>query len=72
MKRATEVLVKAAQQAKQRDEDEEINVSVDTRKVGGIKQVRHTPYMHTPVYRIIVLVDILVICMTWFKTIISV
>nr|XP_022305900.1 talin-1-like isoform X8 [Crassostrea virginica] len=38
VKRATEVLVKAAQQAKQRDEDEEINVSVDTRKVGGIKQ----------------------------------
>lgn len=41
MKRATEVLVKAAQQAKQRDEDEDINVAVDSRKVGGIKQVRH-------------------------------
>lgn len=41
MKRATEVLVKAAQQAKQRDEDEDIDVAVDSRKVGGIKQVRH-------------------------------
>lgn len=38
VKRATEVLVKAAQQAKQRDEDEDINVAVDSRKVGGIKQ----------------------------------
>ncbi|XP_061190931.1 talin-1-like isoform X1 [Saccostrea echinata] len=38
VKRATEVLVKAAQQAKQRDEDEEIDVAVDSRKVGGIKQ----------------------------------
>ena len=69
MKRATEVLAKAAQQAKQRDEDEEIDVSVDTRKVGGTKQVRHTPFMHVSVYWIIVLVDIKGICMTWFKTI---
>ncbi|XP_056003983.1 talin-1-like isoform X5 [Ostrea edulis] len=37
VKRATEVLVKAAQQAKQRDEDD-VDVAVDSRKVGGIKQ----------------------------------
>jgi hypothetical protein len=43
VKRATEVLVKAAQQAKQRDEEDEA-VSVDSRKVGGIKQVRANKY----------------------------
>ncbi|XP_056002818.1 talin-2-like [Ostrea edulis] len=37
VKRATEVLVKAAKQDKQRDEDD-VDVAVDSREVGGIKQ----------------------------------
>ena len=39
MKRATETLVKSAQQVKERED--EANVQVNKRMVGGVAQVRH-------------------------------